>query len=99
MALNTANTAPTARGAGASRWLAGLCMVLLVGCATNDPATRKAEAPAPVSPQQAANYNYALSLMQSGHDQQAERMLQTISQENPSLAGPHVNLGLLHLKA
>ena len=99
MAPSTANTARTVRGVGTSRWLGGLCVALLVGCATNDPATRKAEAPAPVSPQQTANYQYALSLMQSGHDQQAARMLQTISQENPSLAGPHVNLGLLHLKA
>jgi Flp pilus assembly protein TadD len=99
MALNTATTANRAQGAGAARWLVGLCVLALAGCATNEPATRKAQAPAPVSPQQTTNYQYALSLMRSGHDQQAQRLLQQLSQENPSLAGPHVNLGLLHLKA
>ena len=77
-------------------------LVLLLGLllAACESAAPLVATPAPkVAPELQARYQYALSLMKSGQSRQAIAALEDISRREPRLAGPHVNLGILHIKA
>ena len=71
----------------------------LTGCQTTEPVVATAKPPPPVTPATHSRYEYALSLMQSGQNERALSTLKQISGSQPGLAGPHVNLGILYLRA
>lgn len=85
-----------------------LCAIGLVGCAA--PSPRSAPAPAQpaltakqsqvpaVDPAVTQRYERALRAMKAKRDRQAEKLLLEITQANPSLAGPYVNLGIIYYR-
>lgn len=77
-----------------SRLLALLVFGLLViGCST--PQVREqASAPPTITPELQNDYQAALDLMQAERWREAAERLQTITQQQPGLAGPWVNLGI-----
>lgn len=56
-------------------------------------------APVEVPPRAAADFERAVGLMRSGNANEAELEFQQLAAGFPQLAGPHVNLGILHRKA
>lgn len=74
-----------------------LSPLLLAACESAAPLV--ATPPPSVTPELQTRYQYALSLMKSGRDRQARAALERIAQQEPRLAGPHVNLGILHIRA
>ena len=79
--------------------------LLLGGCSTvsQHAATAPAAAgstgnAAKVAPALQQSYAEALSSMQKGDTERAKRQLQQLIAENPALAGPQTNLGILQLK-
>ncbi|MEN8179411.1 MAG: tetratricopeptide repeat protein [Pseudomonadota bacterium] len=69
--------------------------------ATADPTAREISnnttaQPTP-EPAVTANYAQALAAMRAGDRPKARRLLETLSQTQPSLAGPQINLGILLL--
>lgn len=63
-------------------------------------ATGPASTPPPELPPRAvADFERALALLRGGNATEAQLELQQLSLAYPSLAGPHVNLGILHRKA
>lgn len=89
------------KGRGVKRALTLVAVLLLPwllgGCESAAPLV--ATPPPKVSPELQTNYQYALSLMKSGQDRQAQAALERIARQEPRLAGPHVNLGILHMRA
>ena len=85
-----------------------LCAICLVGCTTPSPRnSATAPVPVPVGKQSQApaidpaltqRYERALRAMKAKHDKQAEKMLLEITQANPVLAGPYVNLGIIYYR-
>jgi len=86
--------------------------LLTVGCAgtaTNTNAvTAVATTPKPsaVKPPEAAvnsnvrtQYDAAVGAMRSGNISQAKNMMANLTQSSPDLAGPYVNLGIIHFRA
>jgi Flp pilus assembly protein TadD len=55
--------------------------------------------PAVVTPQVQHAFDEAVRLLQAGRTAEAEKALQALVREQPGLAGPHANLGLLHRQA
>ena len=66
---------------------------------SNLPAVYGAEPEVPVSPAVQRAYDEARRLMRAGRADDAEKALRTIAQANPSLGGPHANLGVLYRQA
>ena len=90
---------------------ATLCVVTLAGCAWVSPATPPAsglspavtvtaQKPALVEPVVNAEsrqlYQQALAALRAGRYAEAERGLLAVVQREPTLAGPHANLGILY---
>jgi len=85
--------------------------LLLISCAGTATNTNTAEAPALASsgsakpPETAVNanvrtqYDKAVGAMRSGNISQARNMLVDLTQTSPDLAGPYVNLGIIHFRA
>jgi len=71
----------------------GLIALFLPGCGMVSTATQPE-----VSLQVKQAYQRALNTMQAGKHKQAITQFKKISAANPSLAGPHTNLGMLYLK-
>lgn len=68
--------------------------------AADTPADTPAETPASaVDPRAQEMYRVALAAMQGGENESAERQLRQLTLDYPRLAGPHVNLGILHYRA
>jgi Flp pilus assembly protein TadD len=82
-------------------------LVLFGGCATWMPdqdQTSKPAATKPVKVEPAINaesrrmYEQALIALQAGRTPEAERGLQAVASREPTLAGPHANLGILYAR-
>jgi Flp pilus assembly protein TadD len=93
-------------------FLSILCAIGLVSCATPSPhngaptptAVQTAPAGEPgqtpaTDPTVIQRYERALRAMKAKRDKQAEKLLLEIAQTNPSLAGPHVNLGIIYYRS
>ncbi len=78
----------------------GLALVLLAaGCQTLPEVAAPAATPPPkVTPAVEASYRRALALMRAGRDKQALAALRKLAAEQPGLAGPRLNLGILYLR-
>ncbi len=84
-----------------------LCAIGLVGCAAPSArnsapaqpalAAKQSQAPA-IDPAVTQRYERALRAMKAKRDKQAEKLLLEITQANPSLAGPYVNLGIIYYR-
>lgn len=81
-----------------NKWLyTGLLVASLLGCSSTPPVSESQLAAAqPVKLPR--DYDNALLLMQSGDYRAAVPVLQRFIAEQPSLAGPHLNLGIAHQK-
>lgn len=82
-------------------WLIFGLGLLLGGCSTapHQPgSTAPAGAAGKVDPALQQSYSEALQSMQKGDTERAKRQLQQLVAENPALAGPQTNLGILQLK-
>lgn len=79
----------------------GLLLSLLIGCASS-PDTPDSAAPVsvPVDVDASTNtaYQRAVNAMKNGRDDLAISQFSAITQTHPNLAGPFINLGLIHLK-
>jgi Tfp pilus assembly protein PilF len=91
--------------------LSVLCAIGLVGCAASSPrnsnsapalaqpaiAAKQSQTPA-IDPAVTQRYERALRAMKAKRDKQAEKLLLEVTQINPSLAGPYVNLGIIYYR-
>lgn len=88
-----------------SKLLIGLAVVALAGCssAPKKESAKKGEAPAAtakptdVEPQIAALYQRAVATLKSGDENNALIQFQSVAEKAPQLAGPFINMGLIHL--
>ena len=72
-----------------------IIVILLSGCGV-----LSSPQPTPaVSPQVKQAYQRALASMKAGKHTRAIKQFKIVIKANPSLAGPHTNLGILYLKA
>jgi len=80
--------------------LNGLLLSLLIGCASGGGPddTGSAPIPADVDSSTSTAYKRAVNAMKNGRDDAAISQFNAISQTHPNLAGPFINLGLIHLK-
>lgn len=85
-----------------SNTLLWLCIVTLAACSSaptqdtaksKDPATKAVN----VEPQIAAMYQRAVATLKSGDDNNALVQFQSVADKAPQLAGPFINMGLIHL--
>lgn len=76
-----------------------VCLVL-AGCSGSGP-TKSDESGIQASnnPQLTAEFNRAVSILQSGNEQLAFKMFSDIAAKYPDAAGAHVNIGLAYLKS
>ncbi len=83
-------------------WL-GLCAALMIsGCSTlQSPSTRSAsagDAKKGVDSALQRSYDAALQSLRQGDLERAQTQFQQLAEENPQLAGPMTNLGIIQLK-
>ncbi len=86
------------------KWILMLLVLWLAGCATTpqEEGAEQAQAKAPgtgVEAQAKAAFERALAAMREGHDAEAARLFQQMTQTYPTLSGPHANLGILAFRA
>ena len=92
------------------RWafLCALTSLLIISCAgsgkvatrteqSNGTSTQAADAKVPDSARQ--QYDDAIAAMRSGNIAQAKNILSNLTKAYPDLAGPYVNLGIIHFRA
>lgn len=93
-----------------SRWafLVPCMLVLIIGCAGSpkppqlteaERAERRAKAEANVDDSAKLQYQQAIDAMQNGNIVGAKRILSNLTRSHPDLAGPYVNLGIIHFRA
>ncbi len=88
------------RGRGIPLALAGLLAVLLAACATApEVETTPTASPLEISEAAKQRYQEALALMDAGLLEQAQVILEEMTRDYPRLAGPHVNLGIIHRRS
>jgi Flp pilus assembly protein TadD len=89
-----------------SNILLGLAVLALAACSsapkqatvkTDAPAVAAAK-PAEVDPQVAALYQRAVATLKSGDENNALIQFQSVAEKAPQLAGPFINMGLIHLR-
>jgi tetratricopeptide (TPR) repeat protein len=91
--------------------LCALLMILIIGCAgpekkaapKKEQAQENKSAPALVDvkipPSARAQYDEAIAAMRSGNIAQAKNILSNLTKAYPDIAGPYVNLGIIHFRA
>ena len=76
----------------------GLLVASLLGGCSSTPPVNESQPAAAQPVKLPRDYDHALLLMQSGDYRAAVPALQRFIAEQPSLAGPHLNLGIAHQK-
>ena len=88
--------------------LGTLLSFLVIGCAGTGKDAPKSEqaaqskaaaADAKIPPSARQQYDEAIAAMRSGNIAQAKNILSNLSKAYPDLAGPYVNLGIIHFRA
>ena len=90
--------------------LGALTLIVIIGCAgpekkpgkeTEQPSVEKATSAAEVKipPGARQQYDDAIAAMRSGNIAQAKNILSNLTKAYPDLAGPYVNLGIIHFRA
>lgn len=89
--------------------LCAATLVVIIGCAGPAKVTKAPEQPAAgqttaaadmkIPPSARQQYDEAIAAMRSGNIAQAKNILSNLTQSYPDIAGPYVNLGIIHFRA
>jgi len=87
--------------------LCAATLVVIIGCAGPAKVTKAPEQPAAgvtpaadqkIPPGARQQYDDAIAAMRSGNIPQAKNILSNLTQSYPDIAGPYVNLGIIHFR-
>lgn len=86
--------------------LGALLSLLVIGCAGSGKEAPKSEqaaqskaADVKIPPSARQQYDEAIAAMRSGNIAQAKNILSNLTKAYPDIAGPYVNLGIIHFRA
>lgn len=84
-------------------WKASIRSAALLAClglsaCASGPSTPSGTARVKASPKAEAEFKQAVLALKSGRDDDAQRLLLSLTRQYPKLAGPFTNLGLLYMK-